>query len=94
MDRNNEPAGSSNQPEDNDDFMAQHATTVTAAKAKGAEEENQRQQKVKSLFYGADGAFAYGDDTDPTDPMLALMNECLADVKCDEGRALRQINAA
>lgn len=94
MDPNDQSAGSSNQPDNSGDFLAKHASAVNAGMAKGAKAENARQQKVRALFYDDAGAFAYGDDTDPTDPMKALLQRCLEDVACDEGKALREINAA
>lgn len=93
-----EPAGGSQKPEkgtpETKDYLDQHKSAVNAGVEKGAQAENQRQQKVRALFYTDAGAFAYGDDSDPADPMVALMNRCLEDIRCDETKALREINAA
>jgi ATP-dependent protease ClpP protease subunit len=69
------------------DALSAHSKAVQAAVEKGIRAEAKRRQDVAAVFAG----FADGD---PLNPISALYDECLADVKCDELEARRKLMAA
>jgi len=78
--------GASEQPS-NETFLQVHAKAVAAGQEKGQQAENLRQRVIWA-------AFAELASDDPTDPMCALRDQCLADIHCGEAQANSRIIAA
>jgi hypothetical protein len=72
---------------DLNDTLSTHSKAVQAAMEKGIRAEAKRRQDVSAVFAG----FVDGD---PLNPISALHDECMADVKCDELEARRKLMAA
>lgn len=64
----------------NDDALSAHSKTVQAAMDRGIKLEAKRRQDVAAVF-------ASFTDGDPLNPITALYDECMGDVKCDELQA-------
>lgn len=71
----------------NETFLQAHAKAVAAGQEKGQQAENLRQRVIWA-------AFAELASDDPTDPMCALRDQCLADIHCGEAQANSRIIAA
>ncbi len=69
-----------------DDVLTSHSKTVQAAVDKGIKAEAARRSAVAGVFAGF-------YDADPLNPVTALHDECLDDVKCDELSARRRLMA-
>lgn len=66
------------------DIMASHSRTVRAATAKGVEAEAGRRRAIAEVFEDF-------YDADPLNPITALHDQCIDDVKCDELQARRKL---
>lgn len=67
-----------------DDYMTTHASAVKAGELKGGKAENARIRAIAGAFEGFASA-------DPTDPMRALQEQCLADTNVTVDEANRRI---
>lgn len=73
-------------PESNEDIVAKHSKTVQAAQAAGARAEKKRRDVIESVFAGF-------YDGDPMNPVSAIYDECMGDIKCSELDARRKLQA-
>lgn len=84
---NNEDLGASSVPaKENEEIVAKHRRTVKAAAELGAKAEAKRRSVIAAVF---DDFY----DADPMNPVTALHDECIDDIRCDELDARRKLQA-